>query len=145
MLRGRNYVPPPRLGQLVGAYLSKQSCPGYIVAEFVTTAGEKRCIVEVGEDYPDYEGLLRVTTSSNLVLFGPQTVELQPVIFGHYNVGKQVQRKAGSYNFVGVVVCAFMSLKGKLKYVVEATGEGFKGRLHIFTPNELEEHGHAET
>jgi len=51
--------------------------------------------------------------------------------------GTKVIKKVG-YGFPGVIVSAFETLAGKTRYVVEATGEGYEGMLHIFNGDQLE-------
>ena len=52
-------------------------------------------------------------------------------------VGDKV-RKAKGYKYPGVVVSWFETLAGEIRYVVEATGEEYKGMLHIFNGDQLE-------
>lgn len=45
--------------------------------------------------------------------------------------------KVGGYPFPGIVVAAFHTLSGQERFVVEATGEGYRGMLHIFNGGQL--------
>ena len=45
--------------------------------------------------------------------------------------------KVDGYHYPGVVVCAFDTLAGKRRYVVEADSEDFAGMLHIFSGAQL--------
>lgn len=51
--------------------------------------------------------------------------------------GDQVIKPQG-YPFPGEVRCAFRTKAGKWRYVVEATGDGYAGMLHIFDGERLE-------
>lgn len=52
-------------------------------------------------------------------------------------VGDAVYKPSG-YPYPGVIRSVFYTTAGKLRYVVEATGEDYKGMLHIFSPSQLE-------
>lgn len=52
-------------------------------------------------------------------------------------VGVKVKKKTG-FQYPGVVVCVFRTTTGKLRCVVEAEHEEFKGMLHIYDPAQLE-------
>lgn len=59
----------------------------------------------------------------------------------HYDVarlpvGTHV-RRAGGYPFAGVVVSAFTTTAGNVRFVVEATGVDYAGMLHIFNGGQL--------
>lgn len=63
-------------------------------------------------------------------------------------VGTPVAKHTG-YGFPGEVRAAFRTREGKLRYVVEATGPGYDGMLHIFSPEQIivqqgREHGERE-
>lgn len=47
-------------------------------------------------------------------------------------------RKRNGYRFPGIVVSVFWTTTGKVRYVVEADSDDFKGMLHIFSNNDLE-------
>jgi hypothetical protein len=51
---------------------------------------------------------------------------------------KDVVLKPRGYQFPGVIVARFRTTKGDPRYVVEATGHGYAGMLHIFNPDQLE-------
>jgi hypothetical protein len=51
-------------------------------------------------------------------------------------VGTPVVKHIG-YPFPGEIRAAFTNRAGELRYVVEATGAGYLGMLHIFAPNQL--------
>lgn len=51
-------------------------------------------------------------------------------------VGTPVTKVLG-YPFPGTVVAAFHTLSGHERFVVEATGEGYRGMLHIFNGDQL--------
>ena len=53
-------------------------------------------------------------------------------------VGTKVKKIIG-YPYPGVVVSSFLTTEGKMRYVVEATGSEYKGMLHIFSPEQLNE------
>lgn len=55
-----------------------------------------------------------------------------------YMIGQSVIKKTGDYNFPGKIVAAFLTLAGNERYVVEATGEGYTGMLHIFNADQLD-------
>lgn len=48
-----------------------------------------------------------------------------------------VVHKPKGYRYPGIVVCVFKTLHGKVRYVVEATGEGYEEMLHIFNGDQL--------
>ncbi len=50
--------------------------------------------------------------------------------------GDIVEKRQG-YSFPGVVDCVFTTLRGETRVVVEATGPGYRGMLHIFNPDQL--------
>lgn len=51
--------------------------------------------------------------------------------------GEEVRKPTG-YGYPGVVAASFMTIgRRELRYVVEATGEGYEGMLHIFNPSQL--------
>lgn len=60
--------------------------------------------------------------------------EPEPFIFEDR---EHVIKVAGDYNYPGVIVARFHTLKGKARYVVEATGTGYRGMLHIFNTDQL--------
>ncbi len=47
-------------------------------------------------------------------------------------------RKPKGYPFPGQVRAAFLNRAGELRYVVEATGAGYAGMLHIYSPGQIE-------
>ena len=51
-------------------------------------------------------------------------------------VGSLVHKVSG-YPFPGEVRCVFRTRRGKLRYVVEATGREYAGMLHIFSPEQI--------
>lgn len=53
------------------------------------------------------------------------------------NIGTRV-RKTSGYPFPGIVIGVCTTTAGLTRYVVEATGEDYKGMLHIFSPEQLE-------
>ncbi|MFN4168103.1 MAG: hypothetical protein ACK4HD_07345 [Pannonibacter phragmitetus] len=53
--------------------------------------------------------------------------------------------KVGGYPFPGTVVSAFHTLSGQERFVVEATGEGYSGMLHIFNGGQLRALAATET
>lgn len=55
-----------------------------------------------------------------------------------WSPGMKVEKVSG-YKFPGVVLAPFYTLSGKLRYAVEAEGEGFEGMIHIFSPEQLTE------
>lgn len=52
------------------------------------------------------------------------------------NLGDNVKKVKG-YSYPGKVVAVFDTLAGETRYVVEATGEEYKGMLHIFNGEQL--------
>lgn len=54
-------------------------------------------------------------------------------------IGDKVRKPKG-YPFPGEVRAVFLTKSGKLRYVVEATGEDYEGMLHIFSPEQIEAH-----
>lgn len=52
------------------------------------------------------------------------------------NVGDDVQKVSG-YKFYGTIVAVFETILGETRYVVEATGDGYEGMLHIYNGNQL--------
>jgi hypothetical protein len=59
------------------------------------------------------------------------------MIFHHF-VGQTVQKIKG-YKYPGIILVAFKTLDGKARYVVEADHPDFRGMLHIFSDNDIEE------
>jgi len=55
---------------------------------------------------------------------------------GCLNVGHQVVKTKG-YPFPGEVRAVFKTRAGFVRYVVEATGEDYRGMLHIFDATQL--------
>lgn len=55
---------------------------------------------------------------------------------GDFFVGDKVTKVRG-YKYPGVIVARFTTQAGELRYVVEATGEDYKGMLHIFNGDQL--------
>lgn len=53
-----------------------------------------------------------------------------------FSRGQSVVKKEG-YNYPGEVVCVFRNKIGQIRYVVEATGVGYEGMLHIFNGDQL--------
>lgn len=53
------------------------------------------------------------------------------------NIGDHVNKVKG-YRFPGIIVSKFQNTSGDWRYVVEATGEEYKGMLHIFNGEQLE-------
>lgn len=53
-----------------------------------------------------------------------------------FSKGQSVVKKEG-YNYPGEVVCVFRNKIGQIRYVVEATGVGYEGMLHIFNGDQL--------
>lgn len=49
----------------------------------------------------------------------------------------RVMKATGDYNYPGIIVARFHNLKGKARYVVEATGAGYRGMLHVFNHDQL--------
>lgn len=47
-------------------------------------------------------------------------------------------KKVKGYTFPGTVVSVFQNLAGETRLVVEATGEEYKGMLHIFNETQME-------
>lgn len=54
-----------------------------------------------------------------------------------FNTGDKVCKTKG-YKYPGVIVSVFNNLAGEKRFVVEATGEEYKGMLHIFNGEQLE-------
>lgn len=52
--------------------------------------------------------------------------------------GTRVNKVSG-YRFPGVVVSAFTTTAGNVRFVVEATGADYAGMLHIFSAEQLVE------
>jgi len=52
-------------------------------------------------------------------------------------IGTRV-RKSSGYPYPGEIRAAFHTRSGRLRYVVEATGEDYAGMLHIFSPEQIE-------
>lgn len=46
--------------------------------------------------------------------------------------------KVKGYPFYGVIVSKFYTTNGNLRYVVEATGSGYQGMLHIFNEHQIQ-------
>jgi hypothetical protein len=55
-----------------------------------------------------------------------------------YDLGDTVNKRAG-YKYPGKIVSVFTTLDGKVRYVVEADHPDFRGMLHIFGDNDIEE------
>ena len=53
-------------------------------------------------------------------------------------LNEKVQRCHG-YKYPGIIVSVFLTLDGKVRYVVEADHPDFRGMLHIFSDADLEE------
>lgn len=53
-------------------------------------------------------------------------------------IGDQVIKTSG-YPYPGEIRAIFTTKAGLTRYVVEATGEGYKGMLHIFNGEQLGE------
>ena len=53
-----------------------------------------------------------------------------------FNIWDQVTKSKG-YKYPWVIVSVFSNLNGDIRYVVEATGEDYKGMLHIFNEEQL--------
>lgn len=62
--------------------------------------------------------------------------EIKGVDIPRLPVGTAVA-KVGGYPFPGTVVSAFHTLSGQERFVVEATGEDYRGMLHIFNGGQL--------
>lgn len=58
-------------------------------------------------------------------------------IGARFREGQQVVKTQG-YPFPGEIRAAFRTRAGKWRYVVEATGGGYAGMLHIFDGDRLE-------
>jgi hypothetical protein len=56
----------------------------------------------------------------------------------HHLVNQKVQKIKG-YKYPGIILCIFETLEGKIRYVVEADHPDFRGMLHIFSDNDIEE------
>lgn len=54
-----------------------------------------------------------------------------------FEVGDKVEKAVGDYTFPGTVVSVFTTLSGNVRLVVEATGEEYKGMLHIFNESQM--------
>jgi len=52
-------------------------------------------------------------------------------------IGDKVKKTEG-YKYPGTIVSVFTNLAGDTRYVVEATGEEYKGMLHIFNGKQIE-------
>jgi hypothetical protein len=55
----------------------------------------------------------------------------------HLPIGTRV-RKVRGYSWPGVVVAAFRTTRGDLRYVVECTVPEVAGALHIYSPEQIE-------
>lgn len=55
-------------------------------------------------------------------------------------IGKRVKKSKG-FQFPGTIVSVFQTTQGATRVVVEAEYEDFKGMLHIYNPEQLEERG----
>lgn len=55
-----------------------------------------------------------------------------------FDIGDKVQ-KANGYLYPGIILCVFETRDHKIRYVVEADHPDFRGMLHIFSNNDLEE------
>jgi hypothetical protein len=64
------------------------------------------------------------------------TTDPIPVPPAAADVGQQV-RKTSGYPFPGEVRAVFTTRSGLVRYVVEATGEDYRGMLHIFSPDQI--------
>jgi hypothetical protein len=53
-------------------------------------------------------------------------------------IGTPVVKVTG-YPFPGEVRAVFLTTKGELRYVIEASGEAYAGLLHIFNPEQIED------
>jgi hypothetical protein len=83
---------------------------------------------------PQYKpGGLRAMTPSEKIAHHTlgQTVQ-------SYDLGDKVNKRDG-YKYPGVIVSVFTTLDGKVRYVVEADHPDFRGMLHIFGDNDIEE------
>ena len=49
----------------------------------------------------------------------------------------QPARKVSGYGFPGEIRSVFTNRAGAVRYVVEATGDGYEGMLHIFNGEQL--------
>jgi hypothetical protein len=56
-----------------------------------------------------------------------------------HHVMLQRVKKIKGYKYPGVIVSIFYTLKGEVRYVVEADHPDFAGMLHIFSDSDLEE------
>lgn len=54
-----------------------------------------------------------------------------------FKIGDKVKKVKG-YKWPGVVVSAFMTLEGKVRYVVECTVPEVEGALHIYSETQIE-------
>lgn len=52
-------------------------------------------------------------------------------------IGCRVVKTTG-YPFYGEIRSVFKTRAGLVRYVVEATGVGYSGMLHIFSPNQID-------
>ena len=50
----------------------------------------------------------------------------------------QPVNKVRGYKFPGKIMARFLTTRGEARYVVEATGPGYEGMLHIFNEDQLE-------
>jgi hypothetical protein len=56
----------------------------------------------------------------------------------HHLLHQKVQKIKG-YKYPGIIVAIFETLDGKIRYVIEADHPDFRGMLHIFSDNDIEE------
>ena len=54
-------------------------------------------------------------------------------VMSEFNVGDNVEKVGGDYQFVGTVVSVFKKLSGKIRYVVEDD----RGVLHVYSAKNL--------
>lgn len=66
----------------------------------------------------------------------PAEAQMEGLDIHRLPVGTPVTKVLG-YPFPGTVVAAFHTLSGQERFVVEATGEGYRGMLHIFNGDQL--------
>jgi hypothetical protein len=65
------------------------------------------------------------------------TRSLEEKMSQSFEVGDLVRKRAG-YEYPGIIVSAFTTRAGAVRYVVEADHPGFAGMLHIFNGDQLE-------
>lgn len=61
----------------------------------------------------------------------------QPMDGPKFSIGDSVKKVKG-YPYPGVIMAVFRTRALEWRYVVEATGEDYKGMLHIFNGDQLE-------